>query len=553
MSFQVPTAPPPSASPPTSGASPPGGPPGEALLHSAFAETLARTALAEGLNQSHSDGEPLHAHGSPRQGTHEHRDAIAGDRAATELASTSAGVLAQAPPQPAAEERASTAAAPTTTTTTEDAAAAAGADPQGRSAEPASAAAMPPASDAQPGAAPAASANQAGAPAQTDGGGQMGAAVPPAGATHLPASEAAAVSQPPTVTPAPASGTTSPSVETPPMQPMASAAPSVSAGETAEQATAPTAPVLAQGSSGGAAGAQGSDTPKVASSAPPVTPSPKPTVEAPSVAESSLAPSAPAPSQSVAGETTAPTPKSATTTGSVDATIAKEGAVATGTTSHLAPAASAGGSESQQAPTQQREGAAHALTQTSVVGPASGGDAISSTAAVPPQQGKAALISAPDPLATALAPSQAGGVALQDMIESIHATVELAARQGMAQARIALEPEELGSLRIHLSQTADGLLARVSADTPAAAQALAGGRAELHQSLSSLGVSLLRLDINSFGQSDTRDSSGRSTSGESQTSSAAAPDPGAESDLAAEHETPSPTLLSSGALVDVLA
>jgi len=60
------------------------------------------------------------------------------------------------------------------------------------------------------------------------------------------------------------------------------------------------------------------------------------------------------------------------------------------------------------------------------------------------------------------------------MIESIHATVEMAARQGMAQARIALEPEELGSLRIHLSQTADGLLARVSADTPAAAQALAG-------------------------------------------------------------------------------
>ena len=201
------------------------------------------------------------------------------------------------------------------------------------------------------------------------------------------------------------------------------------------------------------------------------------------------------------------------TRGRGDATIVREGAVAAGAGNRLTQAASAAGSESQQTPTQQREGAAHALTQASLAGPASGGGAVSSTVAAPPQQGEAALISAPDPLASAPAASQSGGVALQDMIESIHATVEMAARQGMAQARIALEPEELGSLRIHLSQTADGLLARVSADTPAAAQALAGGRAELHQSLSSLGVSLLRLDINSFGQSDTRDSSGRSTSG----------------------------------------
>jgi len=237
----------------------------------------------------------------------------------------------------------------------------------------------------------------------------------------------------------------------------------------------------------------------------------------------------------------------------VDATIVREGAVASGAGNRLTPAASAAGSESQQTPTQKREGTAHALTQASLAGPASGGGAVSSTVAAPPQQGEAALISAPDPLATAPVPSQAGGVALQDMIESIHATVEMAARQGMAQARIALEPEELGSLRIHLSQTADGLLARVSADTPAAAQALAGGRAELHQSLSSLGVSLLRLDINSFSQSDTRDSSGRSTSGESRSSSTAATDLGAESDLVVEHEHSSPNPLGSGALVDVLA
>jgi flagellar hook-length control protein FliK len=86
------------------------------------------------------------------------------------------------------------------------------------------------------------------------------------------------------------------------------------------------------------------------------------------------------------------------------------------------------------------------------------------------------------------------------MIDSIRATIAIAARQGVAQARIALEPEDLGHISIRLSQTSDGLLARVSADTPAAVQALAEGRSELHQSLSSLGVSLLRLDISSFGQ-----------------------------------------------------
>ena len=95
---------------------------------------------------------------------------------------------------------------------------------------------------------------------------------------------------------------------------------------------------------------------------------------------------------------------------------------------------------------------------------------------------------------------------MQEMIDAIRATIEIAARQGSAQARIALQPEELGHISIHLSQTTEGLLARVTADTPAAAQALAGARSELHQSLSSLGATLLRLDI---GSSDARDRDSR--------------------------------------------
>jgi flagellar hook-length control protein FliK len=150
------------------------------------------------------------------------------------------------------------------------------------------------------------------------------------------------------------------------------------------------------------------------------------------------------------------------------------------------------------------------------------------------------------------------GVDLQQMIESVRATIEMAARQGVTQVRIALQPKELGDVRIHLSQTSEGLLARVSADTPAAAQALASGRAELHQSLSSLGVSLLRLDIGSFGQADAggregrfNGDSGRSSSSPD-TSTVPVEDESMESagdpDLAGL-----PAGLASGGLVNVLA
>jgi flagellar hook-length control protein FliK len=97
------------------------------------------------------------------------------------------------------------------------------------------------------------------------------------------------------------------------------------------------------------------------------------------------------------------------------------------------------------------------------------------------------------------------GVSLQQAIETLHGTIQLAARQGLAQARIALEPEGLGEIRIHLTQTAQGLLARVTAETPAAAQALAAAHAELRQSLSSLGLDLARLSVGRHGHTATQD------------------------------------------------
>jgi flagellar hook-length control protein FliK len=90
------------------------------------------------------------------------------------------------------------------------------------------------------------------------------------------------------------------------------------------------------------------------------------------------------------------------------------------------------------------------------------------------------------------------GAQIQQQIESLHATVELASRAGAAQARISLQPAELGAVRIHLTQTAAGLIARVSADSAAGAQALAAGQGDLRTLLSSLGVSLLSFDLGGF-------------------------------------------------------
>jgi flagellar hook-length control protein FliK len=100
------------------------------------------------------------------------------------------------------------------------------------------------------------------------------------------------------------------------------------------------------------------------------------------------------------------------------------------------------------------------------------------------------------PSQTSTAPSAAdSGVALQQAVETVQATVELAARQGLTQARIQLHPAELGEVRIHLTQTSAGLLARVSAESSAAAQALISAHAELRQSLSSLGIDLAQLHV----------------------------------------------------------
>ncbi len=159
---------------------------------------------------------------------------------------------------------------------------------------------------------------------------------------------------------------------------------------------------------------------------------------------------------------------------------------------------------------------------------------------------------------TAPAPSPSGQSAtylpnnMQETIETIHATVALASRQGAAQAQISLEPAELGAVRIHLAQTSEGLTARVSAETVAGAQAIASGQSELHNTLSSLGISLLRLDIGAFAHQEAQ--TGGQTPQQSQQARPQAA-PGALTQDAEETSTTTGTisLSSNSALIDVLA
>jgi flagellar hook-length control protein FliK len=157
-----------------------------------------------------------------------------------------------------------------------------------------------------------------------------------------------------------------------------------------------------------------------------------------------------------------------------------------------------------------------------------------------------------------------GGVDLQQAIDDLHGTIALAAREGVTQARIALAPPELGEIRINLTQTASGLLARVTAGSATALQALAAGHAELRQSLSSLGVELTNLSIGHHEQAATHGEGAAEQRREGATSAGETSrrgshttneqgDPLSEDPQAAQETSISPSTAQRGALVDVLA
>jgi flagellar hook-length control protein FliK len=183
--------------------------------------------------------------------------------------------------------------------------------------------------------------------------------------------------------------------------------------------------------------------------------------------------------------------------------------------------------------------------EASVQGTSAAGDANTAGSA-------SGLAAAAAPTTSAQALPWTYGANMQETIETIHATVALASRQGAAQAQISLEPAELGAVRIHLTQTNEGLVARVSAETAAGAQAIASGQSELHNTLSSLGISLLRLDVGSFTQQQAQ------AGGQSPQRSQQQPAPSTlANEQAEEIDAANPTsnvsLSSTSALIDVLA
>ena len=151
----------------------------------------------------------------------------------------------------------------------------------------------------------------------------------------------------------------------------------------------------------------------------------------------------------------------------------------------------------------------------------------------------------------------AAGVALHQAIETVHMTVELVARSGYSQARIQLAPAELGEIRINLHQTADGLVARVTAADGAAAQTLQQGGSELRRSLESAGVTLLRLDIGSSTQSGTSAGqsgfAGGTPNGAPTNRGGSTDDDSAASQATSEAAATTSVGLPNGTTIDVLA
>jgi hypothetical protein len=80
-------------------------------------------------------------------------------------------------------------------------------------------------------------------------------------------------------------------------------------------------------------------------------------------------------------------------------------------------------------------------------------------------------------------------------LQTLNATLTTMTKQGLTQARLNLTPESLGGVKVVLTQTDNGLVARVIADHPAAAQALAASAGELRRSLEANGTTLVSLEF----------------------------------------------------------
>jgi flagellar hook-length control protein FliK len=100
------------------------------------------------------------------------------------------------------------------------------------------------------------------------------------------------------------------------------------------------------------------------------------------------------------------------------------------------------------------------------------------------------------PVAQHMAPRmEATPVPVSHAAETVEHVLRLGSSRGTTHARVTLNPAELGSIDLHLRQTADGLVAKVTAHAPEAVMQLQQAAAELRRSLEQQGVNVLSLDI----------------------------------------------------------
>jgi flagellar hook-length control protein FliK len=146
----------------------------------------------------------------------------------------------------------------------------------------------------------------------------------------------------------------------------------------------------------------------------------------------------------------------------------------------------------------------------------------------------------------------APGMRLHQAIETVQAVVKMAQSGGVTRARVALHPEQLGGIEIHLSSTRDGVTARVVADAAQAANVLRHAGEELRRSLESQGINLVRFDVGTAGGQQERRSAfgqepGSGSNGHTPTDSME------ETDVSSDTTQETTVQLPNGVLVDVLA
>jgi flagellar hook-length control protein FliK len=141
--------------------------------------------------------------------------------------------------------------------------------------------------------------------------------------------------------------------------------------------------------------------------------------------------------------------------------------------------------------------------------------------------------------------------------EAVAQLLHVAADRGVSRARLALHPQELGGIEVQLSVTAQGLTAKLVADSPEAARMLAQAGDDLRRSLEARDVNLISLEVSTSGEERRETAAGTFTGDGDGASPQTSPSPSdagtAESAADADLPLPATLELPDGLLVDVLA